>query len=224
MEISTNIDPAGAEFRRAKVELFLLQAREHIATGRLLAARKRLDRVFALDAKEEEGRALKRELEEELAIVTGKSGHESTGTSSMPADVMPGRLRRKELVLIVDQDERLLETLAASLRRYGYSVMGATSYEEAVETITLAPPQVIVSEINFDSGQRGFDLFLWTKTKGAAESPLFFFLATRIDREAVIAGKRFGVEELISKPVDTEVVVASIVSSLARRQALKRGA
>jgi CheY-like chemotaxis protein len=224
MDIPLNSDQGIADFRRAKVEHFLSQARDFLATGRLLAARGRLEKVFELDRSEEEGRALKRELEGELALVTGSNGEALPDGSPESAEGGAPRGRRKELVLIVDQDEELLASLAASLRRYGYGVMGAASYDEAVETMKLVPPHVVVSEINFDSGPRGFDLFLWTKTNASAASPLFFFLATRIDREAVIAGKRFGVEDLIPKPVDVEVVLASIASSLSRRNTLKRGA
>jgi PleD family two-component response regulator len=215
MENPGNMDPVIAEFRKAKMEHFLEQARDFVAVGRLLAARQRLERVFAIDKNEEEARALRREIDAEIAALSIVPGN---GTEDDRADARIAKPRRQGLILVVDQDERLLETLTTALRHYGFSVLSATSYEEAVETITLMPPQVIISEINFDSGPRGFDLFLWSRTNAAFAEILFFFLATRIDREAMIAGKRFGVEELISKPVDDEVVVASVASALSRRR------
>jgi PleD family two-component response regulator len=215
MDNSRDSDLAVTEFRKAKIEHFLAQVHEYIAVGRLLAARKRLDQVFAIDRNEAEALALKRDLEQEIAQLSDRPGN---GSTTETAETSVTKQRRAELILVVDQDERLLESLTASLRRYGFRVLSATSYEEAIDTTTLAPPQVIISEINFDSGPRGFDLFLWAKTNAASDNPVFFFLATRIDREAVIAGKRFGVEELIQKPVDNDVVVASVVSALSRRR------
>jgi CheY-like chemotaxis protein len=216
MEDSTrNIVTTVEEYRKAKVEHYLDQARENVAMGRLLAARKRLAQVLAIAENEQEAIALKREVEGSLADLSARA---KNGSSGEHKDTPAGKHVRGELVLLVDQDERLLESLAGTFRRYGFPVVGATSYEEAIETIALAPPRVIISEINFDSGPRGFDLFLWAKTQGASYDPLFFFLATRIDREAVIAGKRFGVEDLIPKPVDHEVVLTSVLSSLSRQR------
>jgi DNA-binding response OmpR family regulator len=58
------------------------------------------------------------------------------------------------------------------------------------------------------------------KTNSGNEDLPFLFLATRIDRDTLIAGKRFGVDDLILKPVDDDVVIASVINSLSRRKTM----
>lgn len=120
--------------------------------------------------------------------------------------------------MIVDQDERLLVSLTGTLRRYGFMAIAASSYDEAVESYAMVKPEVVISEVNFETGPRGFDLYLWLKTNSGNEDLPFLFLATRIDRDTLIAGKRFGVDDLILKPVDDDVVIASVINSLSRRK------
>jgi DNA-binding response OmpR family regulator len=62
------------------------------------------------------------------------------------------------------------------------------------------------------------------KTNLADRDIPFVFLAARIDRETLIAGKRFGVDDFLQKPVDAEVILASIVNCLSRRRALPQSA
>jgi CheY-like chemotaxis protein len=219
MEQNETTLTAVEEFRKAKIEHFLALARDEVAMGRILAARGPVGQALAMNGSEEEGLALKREIDEAITQLARRANHGSSnghGSNGTP------KSRRRELIMLVDQDEQLLGTLACSFRRYGFTVVSAVSYDEAVESITLFPPDVIISEVNFASGSKGFDLFRWTRTNIAVNSPLFFFLATRIDRETVIAGKRFGVEELIAKPVDNEVVVTSVVSALTRHASVHR--
>jgi DNA-binding response OmpR family regulator len=44
----------------------------------------------------------------------------------------------------------------------------------------------------------------------------FLFLATRIDRDTLIAGKRLGVSDFVLKPLDDDLVIASILNCLSR--------
>lgn len=209
------LTPAEA-FRRAKIEHFLQHARDYVEMGRFFAALKMLDTVFALDAANAQGKDLRTEIE---STITRMLHRRENGDGVRRAEERPaGRARRSDLVLIVDQDERLLTSLGATLRRYGFMAIGASSYEEAVETFTVARPEVVISEVNFESGPRGFDLYLWLKTNSGSDDLPFLFLATRIDRDTLIAGKRFGVDDLILKPVDDDVVIASVINCLSRRK------
>jgi DNA-binding response OmpR family regulator len=121
---------------------------------------------------------------------------------------------RRKLVMIVDQDERILTSLTESLRGYDLEAAGASSYKEAVATITKITPDLVISEVNFADGPAGFDLFLWIRTNSSTQGIPFLFHATRIDRDTLIAGKRLGVDDFILKPFDGDVVIASIHNCL----------
>ncbi|HXX62539.1 MAG TPA: response regulator [Bacteroidota bacterium] len=211
------LTPAEA-FRRAKIDHFLQHAREYVDMGRYLVALKTLDTVFTLDSANVDGKDLKNQIE---STVTRLLHRRENGNGAQPSEErQAGRSRRSDLVLIVDQDERLLTSLGATLRKYGFLAVGASSYEEAVETFTVTRPEVVISEVNFESGPKGFDLYLWLKTNSGSDDLPFLFLATRIDRDTLIAGKRFGVDDLILKPVDDDVVIASVINCLSRRKTL----
>ena len=207
------LTPAEA-FRRAKIDHFLQHVRDYVDMGRYLAGLKTLDTVFGLDASNEEGMVLKGTIDDLVARLLKRSNN-GRGEKTAESQVRP---RRSDLVMIVDQDERLLVSLTCTLRRYGFLAIGASSYEEALETFSMFRPEVVISEVNFETGPKGFDLYLWLKTNAGNQDVPFLFLATRIDRETLIAGKRFGVDDLIMKPVDDDVVIASVINCISRRK------
>ena len=198
------------DFRRAKVEHYMERAQELVSMGRLLAARRPLEQLLSLDPSHAMARLLSRDLDRTLSTLA--KGGDDLQTS--PA--FGQRSRRLDLVMVVDQDERLLATLSGSLRRFGFRVVAAGGYDEAVHMLGSVTPGVILSEVNFENGSVGFDLYLMVRTTARLQSVPFLFLATRVDRETLIAGKRLGVNDFITKPLDPEVVHASIVSALTR--------
>ena len=210
------LTPAEA-FRHAKVEHFLGHARDYADMGRYLAGLKVLDAVFGLDPSNEEGKLLKGTIDDTVAHIHKRT----TNGKREDADGIQARPRRSDLVMIVDQDERLLTSLTGTLRRYGFMAITASSYDEALETFSAFRPEVVISEVNFETGPKGFDLYLWLKTDSGNRDVPFLFLATRIDRETLIAGKRFGVDDLILKPVDDDVVIASVINCISRRRSLQ---
>ena len=206
--------PPRDRFLRAKAEHFIRRAEECIEMARYNAARKYLARAEESDPANTAGKDLQAAIEQKFLQIQ----HRGNGFGSANGD-QAVRRRRSELVLLVDQDEQLLACLGSALNRYGFQVLGAVSYEEAVETLSLFVPDAVISEVNFENGSRGFDLYQWIKGNIASRSIPFLFLAARIDRETLIAGKRFGVDDFLQKPVDQEVVTASLINCLARRRA-----
>ena len=212
------------QFRQAKIEHFLERAEDLRRMARFPAARRAVDLALALDPGNPPCLVIREEIDQMLADVghRGIGGGSASGHESLHGDNGNGRtggaLKRGELVLMVDQDEQVLLRFAGSLRKHGYRFMGAGSYEEALEVLPLKHPDIVVSEVNFEQGALGFDLFLWMRTNAPfAETP-FLFHATRIDRDVLIAGKRFGVDDFIVKPADEDVIAAAVAQSLHRRR------
>ncbi|MFN0159217.1 MAG: PleD family two-component system response regulator [Bacteroidota bacterium] len=207
----------GFDFRKAKVEHYLERAQEFIEMGRLLAAKRPLETVFTLDPSNGLGRSMQKSVEHSLAYISKKSSRLSDGPG---LEETMRRQRRPELIMIVDQDEKLLFALSASLRKYGYKVVSAGNYKEALDLLSFVSPNIVISEVNFENGPMGFDLYLWVRTNSRLQEIPFLFLATKVDREMLIAGKRLGVNDFILKPLDEDVVYASIVSCFKRQQRL----
>ena len=200
---------SGEDFRRAKVDHFLDRAAEFVSMGRLLAARRPLSSALNLDPENQQARDLMREVSRTLSAL-----RDEVVAAGQPQP------RRHEVVLVVDQDERLLPDMMKSLHRFGFRAVAAGGYKEASDLLALLTPQMIISEVNFEDGPVGFDLYLMVRTNAKLEGVPFLFLATKVDRETLIAGKRLGVSDFITKPLDEEVVFASIMSALSRS---KRG-
>jgi CheY-like chemotaxis protein len=205
--------PPRERFLRAKADHFLRKAEECIQMSRFTAARRYIGKADNLDPENRGGKTLQSIIDQRLFEIQhrGNGASNNHGTNG-------ARRRRSELVLLVDQDERLLAEMGDALRKYGFQVLGAINYDEAVETMSLITPDVVISEVNFENGPRGFDLFQWMKNNLTSRSIPFLFLAARIDRETLIAGKRFGVDDFLQKPVDDGVVSASILNCLSRRR------
>lgn len=207
----------GIDFQRAKVDHYLTRAQEYVQMGRYLAARKPLEQVFSLDPANGTGRTLQRTIEHSLESLSRRGERLFDAGLDLSDDLR--RTRRQELILIVDQDEQLLLDLATSLRRYGFRVVSAGSYREAVDALSFMNPHLIISEVNFEEGAAGFDLYRWVRTNSKSKDAPFLFLATHVNREMLIAGKRLGVNDFILKPLDEDVVYASIVSCFSHSKA-----
>ncbi len=212
------------QFRQAKIEHFLERAEDLRRMARFPAARRAVDLALALDPGNPPCLVIREEIDQVLTDVRqpGNGTGSISGQGDYPLDSGNGShggvLKRGDLVLMVDQDEQVLLKMAGSLRSHGHRFLGAGSYDEALEILPLKHPDIVVSEVNFEQGALGFDLFLWMRTNAPFVDTPFLFHATRIDRDILVAGKRFGVDDFIIKPADDEVIAAAVAHSLLRRR------
>jgi PleD family two-component response regulator len=200
-------------FQKAKVQHYLDQVEEQYHLSRFFEARRIAERAVSIDPQNRECIALRRAVEQSIQELAGRMNGGSAHVHREGRS--PGR---KDLVMLVDQDERVLLALTRTLHRHGYQVIGATSYEEAQEVLTQTKPDAVVSEVNFAEGSRGFDLFSFMRRAAETANIPFLFTAVRLDPEVLIAGKRLGVDDFIVKPFDNEVVAVSIQQCLQRRR------
>jgi PleD family two-component response regulator len=199
-------------YRLAKIEHYLRCAEDLFQMARYSAARKTLAQVLTLDADNVAAKSLDKRIAYKFGLLQRKNGV----THNEASIEREAGKRRKAIVLVVDQDERILERFAERLGRFGLEVVSASGYTEALETLGVVVPDLVISEVNFENGPAGFDLFLWLKSGATTQRIPFIYLATRIDRDVLIAGKRLGVDDFLTKPVDDEVVAASVVNALTR--------
>ena len=216
--------PARTSFKQLKIEHYLERAEEYCRMGRYQTARKTIQRIYAIDPENMEGRHLDKRLETTMKLLSNGNGNGhghvfsgSNGNGTQPESFVLPRRRRDEIVLVVDQDEQLLVTLTDGLLKAGFQAISAGDCDEAVEILGSVKPHAVVSEVNFQNGPAGLDLFTLIRTHPVLNTIPFLFLATRIDREVLIAGKRFGVNDFITKPLDVDVVVASLLRSFTGR-------
>ncbi|HXG01246.1 MAG TPA: response regulator [Bacteroidota bacterium] len=203
-------------YRKAKIEHYMERAEELVRMARYNAAKKTLAIISTLDPHYRPAEKLRQDIETELLRLL----RNSTSSDYVP-ESKERTQRRHEIVLVVDLDERILITMVSTLHKYGFGAIGAASFEEAVEALAAFKPHLIISEVNFENGPVGYDLYLWVRHNDELKDIPFLYLATRVTREMLIAGKRMGVDEFIVKPLDEEVVMASILNCLSRQRKKK---
>ena len=128
----------------------------------------------------------------------------------------------KATVFVIDEDENNLMEIAHQLRLNGYAVISAENIEEALETMKIITPDVVLCEVNFNSMPSGFDFYEFIRANASTRKAPFLFMTTAVDRTTQIVGKRLGVDDFLAKPVDHEILLASITGTMKRRGELQR--
>jgi DNA-binding response OmpR family regulator len=117
-------------------------------------------------------------------------------------------------ILVVDDEDVLRELIADELRDLEYDVIEAQDGVVALDLIQKTKPDLVISDINMPN-MNGIELFqaLQDDIPKVAAIP-FVFLTARADRENVIQGKLLGVDDYLPKPVDYELLVATVHARL----------
>ncbi len=128
----------------------------------------------------------------------------------------------KGTVLVVDEDEPTLLGIASGLRAHSFAIAAANSVEEAMTTVKRVFPDVVLSEVMFRGAPSGYDLFQFIRKLADGRAIPFLFMTPTPDRTTSIISKRLGVDDIITKPIDFEMLVASITGKLLRAQGIPR--
>lgn len=128
--------------------------------------------------------------------------------SSMLKEFRKNRIRGT--VLVVDEDEQSLLKLTGVLRSNHYAVIGAGNAEEALSCLKISSPNLIISESHFQSGEAGFELYNFVRANSYLKTIPFIFISAALDRTTLLIGKRLGVDEFIVKPIDFELLLATV--------------
>lgn len=116
----------------------------------------------------------------------------------------------KGTVLVIDELESVLLEITDRLRASSFAVIAASSLEEALTTVKSVTPDIVISEIMFHAGPSGFDLYRQFRSSQLTKDIPFFFMSASLDRTTRLIGKRLGVDDFFSKPIDYELLFATI--------------
>lgn len=121
---------------------------------------------------------------------------------------MPGRK-----ILVVDDEPGLLLTLAANLELEGFTVLTASSGEDALKVLETESPDLLISDIRMP-GMNGVDLFRHVK-KLRPGMPFVVMTAFALE-ELVKDAMQEGVFTVLPKPFEIDHVVALAARALGR--------
>ncbi|MEZ4445374.1 MAG: response regulator [Polyangiaceae bacterium] len=124
------------------------------------------------------------------------------------------------MILLVDDDAAVLETVSASLTEDGHQVETYGEPEAALERLAEHEPQLIISDIRMPK-MDGFEFRRSYVARCPARRTPFIFLSSLQDADTVVDALDLGADDYLVKPV-APVVLRAKVRALLRRSA-RRG-
>lgn len=138
-----------------------------------------------------------------------------------PADLV-GRITehlssRKHKVLIADDDELIRELLSHRFQRLGTTVITAKSGPEALNRIISERPDAVVLDVMMP-GMSGINVLKQMKEDDALKKIPVILLTAKSQQENILLGLASGAHDYITKPFDTDEVVARVNGIIQRSQ------
>ena len=118
-------------------------------------------------------------------------------------------------LLVVDDDPSLLLAVSETLRAEGYEVVTARRGSEAMVRVAESLPDLIISDIRMP-GMDGYALARNLRSAPRTRLVPIVFLTAKDDLADRIAGFRTGVDAYITKPFESEELIAIVKNILER--------
>jgi chemotaxis family two-component system response regulator PixH len=112
-------------------------------------------------------------------------------------------------VLVVEDGLTDMEILCRYLQQAGYSVISATSSEEAQDKIDISKPDVIFLDVILP-GKSGFEICRELKNNPKTSHIPVVFCSTKSTDVDKIWGNMLGAEAYLSKPINREELVVTL--------------
>ena len=119
--------------------------------------------------------------------------------------------REQQKVLLIDDDKDLLQLIAMRLSAAGYAVTAVESGEQALASLAVARPQVVVTDLRMQ-GMDGLALFDAIH-QNSPSLPVVILTAHGTIPEAVAATRR-GVFSFLTKPFEPKVLLVTVAEAM----------
>ena len=126
------------------------------------------------------------------------------------------------LILVVEDSADLNLALCEILASYGYRVLSAHDGYEALDVLRSERPDVILCDIMMP-GMDGYTLLQHTRADVDLRTLPFIFLTALSSTADQRRAKEIGIEDYLTKPIDSGDLVVAIENVLQRRRADGRG-
>lgn len=153
---------------------------------------------------------------EEVAKVAGAIEEVSTAPKPEKPPAAPAGAAR---ILIADDEEDILKVLDKRLKSAGYEVIKAQNGREAVECAFKEKPDLIITDVSMPL-MDGFQVTRTLRSRLETATIPIMMLTARKDKDSELTGLDAGADDYISKPFDSDKLIAR-VKMLLRREARK---
>lgn len=122
-------------------------------------------------------------------------------------------LNRDRLVYIVDADSATCEALSVLFRLEGFQTSFSLNVQGFISSLDSRRPDVVVLNLELEGGE---GLAALRRIKAMRTGTPVFMVADQSNVELAVAAMKFGANDVVAKPIDTERFVRSVRDALRR--------
>jgi CheY-like chemotaxis protein len=145
--------------------------------------------------------------------MVAKSNFPIVPIEDVPTAIPHSSKKHRPVVLVVDDESAIADTLAQILTLSGYAAMPVYDGEEALETALLMPPELLITDVMLP-GMSGIELAI-TIRRIFPDCRVLLFSGQAATTDLMASAKRSGHEfTLLSKPVHPTDLLRRVSESL----------
>ena len=118
-----------------------------------------------------------------------------------------------EKILIIEDEQLILESIAEYLQDEGYECLKASNGEDGIQIANHETPNLVVCDINMD-GLNGYEVLRNLRTNPQTSTIPFIFLSALTDKRDLRKGMILGADDYITKPFQPEDLLKSVKTRL----------
>ena len=119
----------------------------------------------------------------------------------------------KFVILCVDDDQDILQTLRLLLEKNGYVMAGASTAAEALELAKQTSPDLLIVDLMMEQIDSGTHLVSRLRASGS-EVPIYMLSAVGDSLEQTFDSSSLGLDGVFQKPIDPKHLLATLKARL----------
>jgi len=124
-------------------------------------------------------------------------------------------------ILCIDEEEQVRNIIVDELGELGHEVLSTNDGLNGLKLIHENKPDLVICEITMP-GMGGFELMNEIRKKYTLLAMMpFIFLSAFSDEKHILAGLKMGADHYLTKPVDNELLKATVEASLRQMARIK---
>lgn len=123
----------------------------------------------------------------------------------------------KPVILCVDDDADILQTLRLVLEKNGYAMVCACSAEEGLARYAEAQPDLVIVDLMMEQVDAGTLLVQRLKAEGSAV-PIFMLSSVGDELNSTVDASELGLSGVFQKPIEPKALLGMLQARLKRAQ------
>jgi DNA-binding response OmpR family regulator len=145
--------------------------------------------------------------------MTGRFNFPTVSIKDVPRSIPSNEAGYRPVVLVVDDESAIADTLSEILTRSGYAAMAAYDGQSALETALLMPPEMLITDVVLP-GMSGIELAITIK-RVFPDCKILLFSGQASTTDLLASANRSGHHfSLLTKPVHPTDLLSRVSESL----------